>query len=105
MTSAAVLARRSRTPLGAHLVRDGPADDLAGEDVLDCGEVDLALTRGVLGDVGCTTTVRPSDDEPLLHQILVDGFRRPVPPFVAGADPAYPLAHQPGDAFAAAPKA
>jgi hypothetical protein len=38
--------------LGAHVVGDRPAHDGAAEDVEDGGAVDLALSGGVLGDVG-----------------------------------------------------
>jgi hypothetical protein len=57
---------------GAHVVGDRPADDGAAEDVEDGGAVDLALDRGVLGDVGDPQPVGGVGDEPPLHQVVVD---------------------------------
>ena len=90
--------------LGAHVVRDRPGDDLAGEDVEDRGAVDLPGPGGVLGDVGAPQQVRAGGDEPALHEVPVDRRSRPVPPLVPVADPATAEdPQQPGDPLAPDP--
>ena len=64
--------------LGAHVVRDRPAHDLAGEDVEHREAVDLSGSGRVLGDVGAPQQVRSSGGELPLHQVLVDRLSRTV---------------------------
>jgi hypothetical protein len=90
--------------LGAHVVGDRPAHDLAGEDVEDRGAVDLPGSGGVPGDVGAPQQVWASGDEPALHEVLVDRLSRSVPPLVPVADPATSEdPQQSGDPLAADP--
>lgn len=74
---------------GAHVVRDRPAHDFAGEHVEHRGAVDLACPGGVLGDVGALQQVRAGGDELALHQVLMDRLSRTVAArLVAARDPA-----------------
>ena len=58
--------------VGAHRVRDLPADDPAGEDVNDEGRVDEAVGRGHVGEVGYPQLIRPRGAELSVHEIRHD---------------------------------
>lgn len=96
------ICRASTTKVGAHVVGDGPADDLAAEDVQDSAGIDLALSGGVLGGVGAPQPVRAVGDEPALKQVVVRGRVWPATAGLAGSADAADLgvAHQPGDPLA-----
>ena len=67
--------------LGAEVVGDRPAHDPAGPGVDDDGEIDPALTGGLLGDVGDPQPVGSVGTELAVHQIV----RRTAPAPAAGA--------------------
>ena len=62
-----------RDQLGAHVIGDRPADDSAGPGVDDDGEVHLAGSGGVFGDVHDPQTVRALGVEAPVDQVVVDG--------------------------------
>jgi hypothetical protein len=83
------LASRDRRPqrgdgqVGGHPLVDGVADDAVGEEVFDRAAVDLALTGGVLGDVGDPLAVGLCRGEIALDVVVVD--RRAGPGALAGS--------------------
>ena len=88
---------------GAHVVVDGPADDVAGEHVDDCGAVDLPFSGEVFGDVGAPDVVRAVHREVAVDQVVVgvgvlvtDGATAVAAP-VEALDAS--LAHESGDAL------
>jgi hypothetical protein len=90
--------------LGAHVGGDLPADDHAGEDVEDEGQVQEAREGAQVGDVG--HLVRPGGREVAVDEVAraIDGALGrgggAVSPSAAHARKAL-LAHQPGDPVAA----
>jgi len=57
---------------GAEVICDGPADHASGPRVDDDREIDLAVQRGVFGDVHDPKPVRAIRVEGPVHQVVVD---------------------------------
>jgi hypothetical protein len=95
--------------LGAEVIGDRPADDLAVPGVDHHRQVDPALVRGVLGDVGHPPPIGAVRAELAGHQIIV-GHRGGVPlgettPAAAGHALQAFGPHQPLDPLATDPDA
>jgi len=58
---------------GLHAFIDRVAHDPAREGVLDRAQIELALGRGVLGDVGEPQSVGRLRGELSAHEVIVDG--------------------------------
>jgi hypothetical protein len=86
--------QRRDSELGGHSIGDRVADDPVGEHVFDRAAVELALERGVLGDVGQPDGVRPIGGEVPLDEVVVHGRARRLgaaPPALLGGGRPQPL--------------
>jgi hypothetical protein len=95
--------QRIADQLGAHVIGHAPADDPAAEDVLDGDEVQPALPRLEVRDVGDPQAVRRGGQEGAIDEVLADADawhpdRRPAA--LSGHEPGQAgLAHEALDAL------
>ncbi|MDH6573693.1 hypothetical protein M2160_008800 [Streptomyces sp. SAI-117] len=98
------LRARALSQTGLHPRVDGVAHDPGAEGVLDHAEVELALTGGVLGDVGEPQPVRAGRGEVTADEVVVHrraGLRAPAALLVEHAPSAVVPADSPGRSFRA----